>query len=211
MSLLEWLAIAVTIVTVYALVKRYETRLVLFTAGFVLCLVSLDPISALNSFAKSMTNNSLVMNICSSMGFAFIASYTQCDRSLVHYLASPIRGLGVLLIPICTIVTFFINIALPSAAGCAAAVGSTLIPVMMRAGIKPAAAAAAVMGGTIGSFLSPGTSHNAFVAAMANIEVMEFIGFHAVWSILAAAIVVVGILLVCLVLGDHKGSKTETA
>ena len=209
MSLLEWLAIAVTIVTVFALIKRYETRLVLFTAGFVLCLVSLDPISALNSFAKSMTNNSLVMNICSSMGFAFIASYTQCDRSLVHYLASPIRGLGVFLIPICTIVTFFINIALPSAAGCAAAVGSTLIPVMLRAGIKPAAAAAAVMGGTIGSFLSPGTSHNAFVAAMANIEVMEFIGFHAVWSILSASIVVVGILIVCLVLGDHKGSKSE--
>lgn len=33
MSLLEWLAIAVTIVTVFALIKRYETRLVLFTAG----------------------------------------------------------------------------------------------------------------------------------------------------------------------------------
>lgn len=32
MSLLEWLAVAVTIVTVYALIKRYETRLVLFTA-----------------------------------------------------------------------------------------------------------------------------------------------------------------------------------
>ena len=159
MSLLEWLAIAVTILTVYALIKRLETRLVLFTAGFVLCLVSMDPLSALNSFAKSMTNNSLVMAICSSMGFAFIANYTQCDRSLVHYLAAPIRGLGVFLIPICTAVTFFINIAIPSAAGCAAAVGSTLIPVMLRAGIKPAAAAAAVMGGTIGSYLSPGTSH----------------------------------------------------
>ena len=68
MSLLEWLAIAVTILTVYALIKRLETRLVLFTAGFVLCLVSMDPLSALNSFAKSMTNNSLVMAICSSMG-----------------------------------------------------------------------------------------------------------------------------------------------
>ena len=151
MSLLEWLAIAVTILTVYALIKRLETRLVLFTAGFVLCLVSMDPLSALNSFAKSMTNNSLVMAICSSMGFAFIANYTQCDRSLVHYLAAPIRGLGVFLIPICTAVTFFINIAIPSAAGCAAAVGSTLIPVMLRAGIKPAAAAAAVMGVTIGA------------------------------------------------------------
>ena len=135
MSLLEWLAIAVVFVSVYALIKRLETRLVLFTAGFFLCLVSMQPLEALNSFAKSMTNSSLVMAICSSMGFAFIANYTQCDRSLVHYLAAPIRGLGVFLIPICTAVTFFINIAIPSAAGCAAAVGSTLIPVMLRAGI----------------------------------------------------------------------------
>ena len=39
MSLLEWLAIAVTILTVYALIKRLETRLVLgdgnlFVNGF---------------------------------------------------------------------------------------------------------------------------------------------------------------------------------
>ena len=209
MSLLEWLAIAVTILTVYALIKRLETRLVLFTAGFVLCLVSMDPLSALNSFAKSMTNNSLVMAICSSMGFAFIANYTQCDRSLVHYLAAPIRGLGVFLIPICTAVTFFINIAIPSAAGCAAAVGSTLIPVMLRAGIKPAAAAAAVMGGTIGSYLSPGTSHNPFVAEMAGIDVMDFIALHAMWSILCGVILVVGLLVVCMFLGDHKGEKVD--
>lgn len=209
MSSLEWLAIAVTILTVYALIKRLETRLVLFTAGFVLCLVSMDPLSALNSFAKSMTNNSLVMAICSSMGFAFIANYTQCDRSLVHYLAAPIRGLGVFLIPICTAVTFFINIAIPSAAGCAAAVGSTLIPVMLRAGIKPAAAAAAVMGGTIGSYLSPGTSHNPFVAEMAGIDVMDFIAFHAMWSILCGVILVVGLLVVCMFLGDHKGEKVD--
>ena len=209
MSLLEWLAIAVTILTVYALIKRLETRLVLFTAGFVLCLVSMDPLSALNSFAKSMTNNSLVMAICSSMGFAFIANYTQCDRSLVHYLAAPIRGLGVFLIPICTAVTFFINIAIPSPAGCAAAVGSTLIPVMLRAGIKPAAAAAAVMGGTIGSYLSPGTSHNPFVAEMAGIDVMDFIAFHAMWSILCGVILVVGLLVVCMFLGDHKGEKVD--
>ena len=86
------------------------------------------------------------------MGFAYIAKYTMSDRSLVHYLAAPIRGLGVFLIPVCTALTFLINIAIPSAAGCSAAVGSTLIPVMLRAGIKPAMAAAAVMGGTIGSY-----------------------------------------------------------
>ena len=121
-----------------------------------------------------MTNSSLIMAICGSMGFAFTAKYTQCDRSLVHYLATPIRGLGVFLIPVCTAVTFFVNIAIPSAAGCSAAVGSTLIPVMLRAGIKPAAAAAAILGGTIGSYLSPGTSHNPYVARWPCLDVMDF-------------------------------------
>ena len=205
MTLTAWIALAVIIVTVWALIKRYETRLVLIGAGFLLCCISLDPMAALNQFAKSMTNNSLVMAICSSMGFAFAASYTKCDRSLVHYLAAPVRGLGIFLIPVCTVITFFVNIAIPSAAGCAAAVGSTLIPVMLRAGIKPAAAAAAVLAGTIGSYLSPGTSHNPYVAKMANMEVMDFIGFHSTYSLMCGAILVVGVLLVCLVLRDNKG------
>ena len=205
MTLTAWIALAVIIVTVWALIKRYETRLVLIGAGLLLCCISLDPMAALNQFAKSMTNNSLVMAICSSMGFAFAASYTKCDRSLVHYLAAPVRGLGIFLIPVCTVITFFVNIAIPSAAGCAAAVGSTLIPVMLRADINPAAAAAAVLAGTIGSYLSPGTSHNPYVAKMANMEVMDFIGFHSTYSLMCGAILVVGVLLVCLVLRDNKG------
>ena len=136
MSIQAWIAILVVFATVWALIKRLETRFVLITAGLFLCVISWSFLGGLNAFAKSMTNASLVMAICSSMGFAFTASYTQCDRSLVHYLASPIRGLGIFLIPVCTAITFFVNIAIPSAAGCAAAVGSTLIPVMLRAGIK---------------------------------------------------------------------------
>ena len=142
MSFTAWIALAVIFITVWALVKQFETRLVLIAAGLFLCVISLAPMTGLNQFAKSMTNNALIMAICGSMGFAYTASYMGCDRSLVHYLASPVRGLGIFLIPVCTIITFFVNIALPSAAGCAAAVGSTLIPVMLRAGIRPAAAAA---------------------------------------------------------------------
>ena len=211
MSLLEWFAIAVIFVTVYALIKRVETRLVLFTAGFVLCLVAMEPMKALNSFASSMTKGSLIMAICSSMGFAYIAAFTKCDRSLVHYLAAPIRGLGVFLLPVCTAVTFMINIAIPSAAGCSAAVGSTLIPVMLRAGIKPAAAAAAVFGGTMGSLLSPGSAHNPFIANMAGMDMMDFIAYHTPWSIGVGVISAVGLLVWCFVLGDHKGDKNATA
>lgn len=205
MSIQSWIAILVVFATVWALIKRYETRLVLVTAGLFLCIISWSFLGGLNAFAKSMTNASLVMAICGSMGFAFVANYTQCDRSLVHYLASPIRGLGIFLIPVCTAITFFVNIAIPSAAGCAAAVGSTLIPVMLRAGIKPAAAAAAVLGGTIGSYLSPGTSHNPMVAGMAKMEVIDFIAFHTPYSLMCGAIVTVGLLIICFVMSDHRG------
>ncbi len=206
MGINAWIALVVVGVAVWALIKRYETRLVLIASGLFLCIISWDLMGGLDAFAKSMTNSSLVMAICSSMGFAYVAKYTGADRSLVHYLASPIRGLGIFLIPVCTTITFFVNIAIPSAAGCAAAVGSTLIPVMLRAGIKPAAAAAAVLGGTIGSYLSPGTSHNPYVANMAKMDVMDFIAYHAPYSFMIGAISVVGILIVCFVLGDHKGS-----
>ena len=205
MGILSWIAVAVIFATIWGLIKRWETRLVLIAAGLFLCIISLDPMMGLNQFAKSMTNNSLIMAICGSMGFAYTATYTQADRSLVHYLSAPIRGLGILLVPVSTIITFFVNIAIPSAAGCAAAVGSTLIPLMLRAGIKPAAAAAAVLAGTIGSYLSPGTSHNPFVAKMAGMDVMQFIGTHTYYSLMCGAILVVGTALVCFLMGDGKG------
>ncbi len=205
MSVLSWIAVAVIFATIWALVKRWETRLVLIAAGLFLCIISFEPMMGLNQFAKSMTNNSLIMAICGSMGFAYTATYTQCDRSLVYYLSAPIRGLGLLLVPVSTIITFFVNIAIPSAAGCAAAVGSTLIPLMLRAGIKPAAAAAAVLAGTIGSYLSPGTSHNPFVAKMAGMDVMQFIGTHTNYSLMCGAILVVGTAIVCFLMGDGKG------
>ena len=175
MTLLNWLAVVVVILTIAALIKRYETRLVLFTAGLVLCLMSLQPMDAFNGFAKSMTNSGLIMGICASMGFAYVSSYTKCDQHLVALLSKPIRGLGIFLIPVCTAVTMFVNVAIPSASGCAAAVGSTLIPVMLRAGIRPAAAAAAVMMGTYGGVISPGSAHNVYIAKISNMEIMDFI------------------------------------
>ena len=211
MSILEYVAIATIVVTIYALAKRIETRLVLFTAGFFLCALSFDPMKALNAFASNMTKGSLILAICSCMGFAFVSTMTKADRSLVHYLASPIRGLGIFLIPVCTAVTFVLNIAIPSAAGCSAAGGYTLIPVMLRAGIMPAAEAAAVFGVTIGSLLCPGSAHNPFIANMAGMDMMDFIAYHTPWSISVGVISAVGLLVWCFILGDHKGDKNAKA
>ena len=209
MSITAWIAVVVVIATVYCLIKRYETRLVLFTAGLLLCCISMKPMAALDQFAKSMTNASLIMAICGAMGFAFVVTHTSCDRHLVSLLAAPLKKLGILLIPACTVVTFFVNIAIPSAAGCAAAVGATFIPVMIRSGIRPAAAGAAVLMGTYGSILSPGMSHNNFVSKISNMGVMDFIALHTPFSLIMMGIGLVGITIVCLVLRDNKPTAEE--
>ena len=208
MTLLNWVAVLVVILTIAALIKRYETRLVLFTAGLVLCCVSLQPMTAFNAFAKSMTNGGLIMAICASMGFAYVSSYTRCDQHLVQLLSKPIRGLGIFLVPICTAVTMVINVAIPSASGCAAAVGSTLIPVMLRAGVKPAMAAAAVMMGTAGGVLSPGSAHNAYIAKISNMEIMDLIALHTPYSMVLWAVGIIGVLVMCIVFKD-KGEPTD--
>ena len=209
MTLTAWIAIAVILVTVYCLIKRFETRLVLFTAGLFLCCIAMKPMAALDQFAKSMANASLIMAICSSMGFAYVVTTTGCDKNLVKFLAAPLNKLGILLIPATTIITSFINVAIPSASGCAAAVGATFIPVMIRAGIRPAAAGAAVLMGTFGSNISPGTSHNSVVAKIANMDMMDLISLHTPYSLAMVLIGAVGLTIVCLILRDNKPSAKE--
>lgn len=98
-----WAAIVVVIATVYALIKRYETRLVLLTSGFVMAFISLQPMIAFKQFDKSMTNGSLIIAICSALGFAAVISLTKCDVHLVSLLMRPLKKLGVFLLPSCMI------------------------------------------------------------------------------------------------------------
>ena len=53
MTLTAWIAIAVILVTVYCLIKRYETRLVLFTAGLFLCCIAMKPMARLINLLKA--------------------------------------------------------------------------------------------------------------------------------------------------------------
>lgn len=186
--MLPWIGILIVLATVYAIVKRYETRLVLFTAGLLMAIISLKPMAAFDQFTKSMTNAGLITAICSVMGFAYVMKLTKCDQHLVHLVAGGVSKLRMILIPASTMATFLINIALPSAAGCSAAVGAVLIPVMMAAGIHPAVAAAAVLAGTFGSVLSPGSAHIVMVSDMSGLSVVETI------AVVTAATVVAGLV-----------------
>ena len=153
-----------------------------------------------------MTTGNLIQSICSAMGFAFMVSYTKADIHLVQLLTRPMRSLGIFVIPCCTLLTAVINAAIPSAAGCAAAVGATLIPLMIRSGISPAGAAAAILAGTYGSSFNPGGAHPVMISGMAGIEPMEFIIQN---STTYAVLCVIGALMITLVefvLKDHKSS-----
>lgn len=132
----------VVIGVIYLLLKRHESRMVLIAAGILMCCIAGKPMASLDAFAKSMTNAGLITSVCSCMGFAWCMKYTGCDKHLVVAIGKVLKKMGFLLIPGATLATFVVNIAIPSAAGCSAAVGVIFIPIMMSAGIHPAMAAA---------------------------------------------------------------------
>ena len=63
MSWTIWMATAVVIASIYALVKRYETRLVLLSAGFLMAILSMKPMMAFQQFDKSMTAATLLWDL----------------------------------------------------------------------------------------------------------------------------------------------------
>ena len=203
-----FLALAGIVAVVALLIMKKDTKTVLIGVGLVLCVLCLKPLDGLGAFTSYMTKAGLIKAICASMGFAFVMKFTGCDRALVNLLTRPLGNIGFLLIPIVVALTYFINIAIPSAAGCSAAVGATLIPVMMAAGVKPEMAGAAVFAGTFGSVLSPGSAHNVFVADMVKAHnpsytVQDVIGVQFYSAITALIVVLIVMSITAIVCKDY--------
>lgn len=204
MSLNIGFALLTVLVTIYALIKRYETRFVLLAAGFAMALFSLKPMIPFQQFDASMTKSSLIIAICSAMGFAATISLTKCDVHLVALLTRPLRKLGVFLLPACMVVTSFCAVAIPSTAGLCAAVGPSLIPILIRAGFKPAIAAAAIVCSTTPALLNPGVAHNVFIAKLADMEVMAFITKFFMPITGFSIAIILGLTIICFLYRDYK-------
>lgn len=202
---------------VVLIIKQYETRMVLIGAGFLMTIAALNPLMAFNAFSSNMVVGALIQNICSALGFAAVLQLTKCDKHLVHALAHGLKYVRPLLIPAAALATYLVNIAIPSAAGCAAAVGVVMIPLLVSQGVHPAVAASAVMLGTFGSTISPGLSHNPVVVGLANdallaadpnaikVTSMDFIKTMAVGSIPAFIIGAASLTLVAIFRKEDKG------
>lgn len=147
------LGMAVVAAVVVLLARKAEVRLVLLGAGFILSLLAWQPLLILDVFGKAMVAG-LVAPICASMGFAQVMSATGCDRHLVELLARPLRRAGKALVPGCILAAFLVNVAIPSQAGTAAAVGPILVPLMQAAGLTLAQAGGAlILGASFGGDL----------------------------------------------------------
>lgn len=211
-TILIWLGVAVIAGVIYLLIKQYETRMVLIGAGLLMCTLAGNPMLMFSAFATNMVLAALIQTILSVMGFAYVMKVTKCDAHLVNLMVGLLSKVRIIIVPAAMLVTAFINISLSSAAGCAAAVGSILIPLMISLGVSPAVAAAAVMGGTFGSMLSPGLSHNAYIAAnLMKTDVMQVIAVHY-WASIVTMLVGAGCLAaVAIFLKEDRGYVADAS
>ncbi|HWR28861.1 MAG TPA: C4-dicarboxylate transporter DcuC [Negativicutes bacterium] len=206
-----WVGAIIVLLTFAAIIKKFETRLVLFLSGVVMAALSGKPTEAITAFSAAMVNSGLVPVICTVMGFAFVMKLTKCDAHLVHLLAGVLGRFRIVLIPGTVIVTFLINIALPSAAGCGAAVGAIMIPTLIGSGINPIMAACAVLAGTWGSVFNPGSAHVPFIAKLGNTDVMTVIAGHTIPSVIGIGVVAVLLTIIARVLKEDGSGEASTA
>jgi len=195
--------------TIYLMVKQYETRMVLFCAGLLMAIMAGDPFAAFKGFSQAMTESRVFESIIAVMGFAMVLKLTECDKHLIHLLVKALKKAGPFLIPAATLVTFFINTSITSAAGCSAAVGAILIPFLIAAGVHPAIAAAAVFAGTYGANFNPGYAQVAVVADVAQANPIDVVANHFYPLLLSGIIGAISLLIVAWIRKEHKGYVPE--
>jgi len=197
------------LVTIYLLIKQYETRMVLFCSGLAMALLAFNPMAAFKAFSEAMHESRVFEPIIAVMGFSMVMKVTECDKHLIHLLAKALRRAGPFLIPGATVATLAVNTSITSAAGCSAAVGAILIPLLMSAGVYPAVAASAVFAGTYAAMLNPGFAQVIIISDVAKASPMTVIANHSKVVMLCGLIGAFSLALVAYLRKEHKGYVPE--
>ncbi|MFR7547025.1 MAG: C4-dicarboxylate transporter DcuC [Parasutterella excrementihominis] len=169
--------------------------------------------AAVDAFVKQLVNGGLVPTIVTVMGFGYVMTFTKCSDHLVNLLVKPLARVPAIVIPGAVIITWLLNIVLPSAAGIAAAVGVLLIPALIALKVRPVMAAAAVFIGTWGSVVSPGLMFNPQIADIAfkakeipAPDAMIVIMQEALPCAIGALVAAICLTIICIVLKEGVGS-----
>ncbi len=219
-----WVGLAIVIVTFWLIYKNYEARLVLALSGIVMALLGqylcggLTVSAAVQAFVKQLVNGGLVPTIVTVMGFGYVMTFTKCSDHLVNALVRPLTHVPAIVIPGAVIITWLLNIVLPSAAGIAAAVGVLLIPALIALKVRPVMAAAAVFLGTWGSVVSPGLMFNPQIADIAfkakeipAPDAMIVIFQEFVPCVIGALVAAVLLAVLAMVMREGVGSNKDDA
>lgn len=183
-ALLPWIAVIVTVIAGWALIKRYSTHMVLFFAGFVIliCVALMSDASFLPKGVKPSgfwffdifsTLKNIATKQASGIGFIIMtaggfAAYMDrigAARALVNLAVKP---LSMLRAPYAVLVAGYVVgqvlvAVIPSAAGLAMLLLVALFPILKGVGVS-AASAAAVIGTSAGMTFAP-TAGTANLAA----------------------------------------------
>jgi len=209
-----WIGLAIVVVTFYLIYKNYEARLVLALSGLVMAFIGQVVVgtnggvsAAVDAFVKQLVNGGLVPTIVTVMGFGYVMTFTKCSDHLVNLLVKPLARVPVIVIPGAVIITWLLNIVLPSAAGIAAAVGVLLIPALIALKVRPVMAAAAVFIGTWGSVFNPQIADIAFKAKeIPAPDAMIVIMQEALPCAIGALVAAICLTIICIVLKEGVGS-----
>ena len=204
-----YIAGLVLILTIIAIIKNYDSRLVLFSAGVIMCILGGNINAAFAAFIRWAAHPSMVPILCTVVGFTYITAMTKCDEHFVQLMSGLASRGKHLLIPITMLVSYIVSLALPSAAGAAAAVGALLVPLLTASGIHPVIAGAAVFAGTWGDVFSPGSSHNILIAQLAKTDVMTVIFNAAPAALVSLAAVIASIIGIAIYRGEYSGYVDE--
>ena len=206
-----WIGVLIVILTFVGIIKKWEPRTCLFVAGVIMCALAGHPLAAIDTFTKLLVQSFLVPIIACAMGFACIVTLTGCDKHFSFFALRYLLKVKGLLFPMSVLLIWFFSNAINSPAGLAAAVGPIIIPVLIRAGVHPAMAAATVLLGTWGEFTSISSSLTALVGSYSKTDVPTIVLQVLPASLTCLVVTLIGITVTALLRHENKGYVCETS
>ena len=76
--------IVIVVATFIAIIKQFETRLVLLLSGLLMCFIGGQLGAGTTAFVKELTNPGLVPTICTVLGFSYVMEYRCAIDSCPH-------------------------------------------------------------------------------------------------------------------------------
>jgi len=176
-SMLLGVAGLVVISAVLLIRRGFDVRIVLFTAGLILCSIAGVWFKVFDAFQQTLGRGDIIGPICSAMGYAWVLKATNCDRHMVRLLTRPLQRAAWLLVPGGILVGFVTNMAITSQTATAAAVGPILVPILLAAGYRPVVAGAILVVGCSlgGNLFNPGEPDIVAIHAATNVDVPAII------------------------------------